>query len=539
MGMNHWIERLRIEHLYALLVMKFLIMLGVILYSPIDLTPDEAQYWTWSRDLDFGYYSKPPGIAWEIWLGCQLFGQTELGVRFGALLIGTLLPLALRKFALAVGLYGPYAILASVALTLTPMGFMATILATTDPGLFLFWILAAGEIGRALHRERPLSMFKFTMWIILGAQFRWHSYLLWLPALYYFPRRATLWGLIISLIGLAPTLYWNFYHDFATFRHVGYTLIGGSSLSPAAPNPIDFVGAQAGLLSPLIFLLLLYAFWVMFRTGSEVKPAIRFCGFWTLLILLIGVGLSFFQKMQGNWIVYAYPTGFILIAWMVERRAKKLASVVLPAFIFSLLSVAFVLLPPIFQRDQIGPHVSYKLSILKPALGNETIGPILEKIGYNSETEFLCSASYGTSSLLSFYGPNQKRAYFLNIDEQRKNQFSYWPSMVDEQTGKNGYFFSIERKNHLFPRTGMENVWSEGASAETGGEAGEGELAVDLNRFNEVVKAYQEKLAPYFEKVEFIGQEPMFTANGVVEKIGLIFKCDNFQGKLPPDTHRY
>ena len=27
---------------------------------------DEAQYWTWSQDLDFGYYSKPPLIAWII-----------------------------------------------------------------------------------------------------------------------------------------------------------------------------------------------------------------------------------------------------------------------------------------------------------------------------------------------------------------------------------------------------------------------------------------------------------------------------------------
>ena len=28
-----------------------------------DLLPDEAQYWSWSRHLAFGYFSKPPIIA--------------------------------------------------------------------------------------------------------------------------------------------------------------------------------------------------------------------------------------------------------------------------------------------------------------------------------------------------------------------------------------------------------------------------------------------------------------------------------------------
>jgi len=33
---------------------------------PFDFTEDESHYWEWSRHLDFGYYSKPPGIAWVL-----------------------------------------------------------------------------------------------------------------------------------------------------------------------------------------------------------------------------------------------------------------------------------------------------------------------------------------------------------------------------------------------------------------------------------------------------------------------------------------
>ena len=49
-------------------VLPLLIWLGALLAlrlaaihaAKIDLVPDEAQYWSWSRELAFGYFSKPP-----------------------------------------------------------------------------------------------------------------------------------------------------------------------------------------------------------------------------------------------------------------------------------------------------------------------------------------------------------------------------------------------------------------------------------------------------------------------------------------------
>ena len=43
----------------ALLAWRFWVVqqLGITLYI------DEAQYWTWAQHLDWGYFSKPPGIA--------------------------------------------------------------------------------------------------------------------------------------------------------------------------------------------------------------------------------------------------------------------------------------------------------------------------------------------------------------------------------------------------------------------------------------------------------------------------------------------
>ncbi len=58
---------------------------------PLDLAQDEAHYWDWSRHLDWSYYSKGPLVAWLIRGGCELFGNTALGVRLPAVGCGALL----------------------------------------------------------------------------------------------------------------------------------------------------------------------------------------------------------------------------------------------------------------------------------------------------------------------------------------------------------------------------------------------------------------------------------------------------------------
>ena len=55
--------------------------------SPIELSVDEAQYWDWSRNIEFGYFTKPPIIAWVIALSTTIFGNEEWAVRLCSPLI--------------------------------------------------------------------------------------------------------------------------------------------------------------------------------------------------------------------------------------------------------------------------------------------------------------------------------------------------------------------------------------------------------------------------------------------------------------------
>src|SRR3978361_1977825 len=51
----------------------------------MELRTDEAYYWTWSKESALSFLDHPPGIAWLIRFGTAIFGDTNLGVRFGGI----------------------------------------------------------------------------------------------------------------------------------------------------------------------------------------------------------------------------------------------------------------------------------------------------------------------------------------------------------------------------------------------------------------------------------------------------------------------
>src|SRR5262245_30791391 len=76
----------------------------VLQLTPLTLQADEAQYWAWSRTPDFGYFSKPPLVAWAIAGTTRMFGDAEWAVRLAAPVAHGLGALAL--YALARTMYG-------------------------------------------------------------------------------------------------------------------------------------------------------------------------------------------------------------------------------------------------------------------------------------------------------------------------------------------------------------------------------------------------------------------------------------------------
>ena len=57
------------------------VRLAALYWNATDLFFDEAQYWAWSEQPAFGYFSKPPLVAWLIRVATEACGPGEACVR--------------------------------------------------------------------------------------------------------------------------------------------------------------------------------------------------------------------------------------------------------------------------------------------------------------------------------------------------------------------------------------------------------------------------------------------------------------------------
>jgi 4-amino-4-deoxy-L-arabinose transferase-like glycosyltransferase len=500
--------------LSVLLMLKALWACYEISNGYISLNPDEAQYWTWSQNLDFGFYSKPPGIAWQIWLGCKIFGQNELGVRFFSVVFSMVTSFAIYLLAFCMGGTGRLAFWSAIILAFSPIGLMGTFAATTDVGFILFWTLALCPLVWALYKESTPNYYLVGAFILLGSLFKWPIYLLWpiilLAGVVYRPfYHRTLWyGFAISLLGLLPSIIWNSTHEWATFRHVFTQSARGST---SKPNFWDFFGAQFGVLSPIFFILFLLSLIEVLKRKWRNQRPLLFCAFVSAFILCSFLAMSLVKKIQANWAIYAYPSATILIAWYALDALAKGDRWLRRGLLLSVFMVSLSISIPFLQKNNYLSQriLPYRINPFRHSLGWSHLQKELRNIPYDPEQNFFFSDSYQLSSLLSFYGPVQKRQYFLNVSHKRKNQFSFWPSMAKEKLGKTGYY-----------------IWADNSK----------DFIADVEyRKNKAITL----LNPYFEEVEFVKIIPLFSSHNVLVKGALLFKCKNYNGKEPREVIEY
>jgi hypothetical protein len=107
-----------------------------LIWTGHDLQPDEAQYWLWAQEPAFGYFSKPPMVAWLIGATTAACGDGEACVRLGSPLLHGMAALAIWRLGQEIG--GPRLGLWSgtLYLTLPGIGF-SSLLVSTDVPLLL------------------------------------------------------------------------------------------------------------------------------------------------------------------------------------------------------------------------------------------------------------------------------------------------------------------------------------------------------------------------------------------------------------------
>lgn len=315
---------------------RFWTMLGLVTlarliylaFFPYDLVGDEAYYWDWGRQLDWGYFSKPPMIAWLMALFDWLGGGSLYGLKLAPILfnIGTTTFL----FLLARRLYGARAAFWTAALMLASIGNVAVnALFTIDApllfcwtgGLYVFWRileLSKDEHGRApwavalvvllgcglLSKQMMLAFWGMALgYLLIDAQSRW---LLAKPGTW-----------IVALAGLAfllPPLWWNYQNEWITLVHMqDHFQPGKEAWVEYLVRPLTFIGLQIVLGSVITGVLLFGIVITGALSWGKLDRRARFLLIFTVPGLLTVFFMSFRQNINANWPAVFYPAAYILL----------------------------------------------------------------------------------------------------------------------------------------------------------------------------------------------------------------------------------
>ncbi len=302
--------------------------LGITLYV------DEAQYWTWAQHLDWGYFSKPPGVAALIWLSTALFGDGLLGVKALAMLC---YPLAAAAcWAIARRLYDQRIAFWSALTVLTlPMFGWLGLFVSTDALLTLFWALALWAYLRALDSDAWADwlllgvicglglLSKYTMAVWLGAAFL-HLLACHRPRL----ASAKPWlAAGLALLILTPNIYWNFTHDFPTLKHTADITLNKKAAGGLAPLG-EFWAAQWISFGPVLG----SAFFILLAQARQSwrDERTRLLLWFALPLWLVVSAQAFKGGANANWAAPAFaPAAIAAVAWLVQREKQRLLLIAL------------------------------------------------------------------------------------------------------------------------------------------------------------------------------------------------------------------
>ncbi len=446
----------------AVIAAVTLLRLGFVLWGPLDLAPDEAQYWDWSRHLDWSYYSKGPAVAYIIAFSTALFGATEFGVRLPSVIISALLGWLFYAFTYKLFRSKRTAFFSALVPLLTPLFTTGGLLMTTDPPLILFYSLALYFFYSATtvtERRKSGGYWVVTgIFLGLGLLCKYTAFLIY-PSLFLFllfSRSDRKWLLspwpyvafLISLLFFIPEILWNMKYDWVTFRHVLGQTHAGDGFVLRFDQFIKFIASQAAILSPLIFLGVLYGIYRALIEGVRGSRAHLLLFFTSAPLLLFFVAKSLQGKVQANWAVLLYFTGIIAGVVALEKAALRrpyfkkrvrVAKAFAVAALFTGLLFAFITYYP-----KAVSVTGYKLHVKLPVsklLGwqelGERAGTVYDKLAKSGVT-FVLTDRYQIASELAFYMPGNPATYNVNFG-RRMNQYDLWPGFYSF-TGQNALY---------------------------------------------------------------------------------------------------
>ncbi len=293
-----------------------------------DLYVDEAQYWAWSQNLAWGYFSKPPFLAWMIAAAEPLCGSTEACVRAPSTLSWAITALAVSATAATLG--GRRAAWwAGLGVLLAPGAAFSARIASTDAPLLMLWALAVLAFVRlrAGSGQGWLALLAVSFGLGLLSKYAM-AYLLPCLAIAALVdadsrrtlRRPDVWlALAAGLLIFSPNLAWNALNGAVTFQHTADNA-RGEGLALDVGSGLEFIAAQFLLAGPVALAVVAVAA----VRASTLRPDERLMLALSVPVLAALTALASLGRAHANWAATALIAVWMLSGLLFARQRLPL-----------------------------------------------------------------------------------------------------------------------------------------------------------------------------------------------------------------------
>ena len=320
-------QKFLISSLIIIVLTFILLRVFAIISTPLELSADEAQYWLWSKKLNWGYFSKPPMIAWLIHVSNNIFGDYDYSIRILAPVIHGINALVIFRLSQEINdNYLAHFLSSLIWLTLPIVG-VGSFLMSTDTPLMLIWTTSLLVIVKAYNSD---NLFLWNLAGLIAGLALYAKYAaLYLPLgliIFYIinfqnEKNIKLRGLFLFVLNFIiislPNVIWNYFNNFHTINHLSSNAVIDAP-SYSLFGTFTFLIAQIAILGPLLLI-------VFVLTAYNIKKLNKLSIFLLYFIFPVYILMfiqGFFSEANANWAASALPAITILCGYFLSKRIK-------------------------------------------------------------------------------------------------------------------------------------------------------------------------------------------------------------------------
>ncbi len=335
---------------YFYATISFVVITIIILAVKLDIHPDEAYYFSWSRYLRSGYLDHPPAIAFLIKLSSIIFGG-NFTIR-GINIILSLISLIFIGYSVRIiskdmsSLYT-----ALIIALLSPLFITGSVITTPDTPLVLFVSLYIFLSLRSFGDNTSyLSSIGAGVALGLALLSKYTAFIIWISLMFLFFRykdkrklklRIVVIPIFISFVTYLPNLIYNIGNNYKSYLF---------QISHATANPsfeplktfLPFLLAQIMIFSPFLFIYFCLRI-NFFRKSLDDKEI--FLSYTAAVPFMTFILLSLFKHTEANWAAYAFIPLLILTVPKLTMFYLPILSYQAGVFILLILQIFFSVIP--------------------------------------------------------------------------------------------------------------------------------------------------------------------------------------------------